>query len=150
MVSEEELVIEFEVPVEPTLANDMYKAVKSKRNGWAVMAKSNGFIKYQKHMESVLPEILPEEKIARFRYLFSTGVYDIKVESIHYVPYERFYNFDASNLIKAYEDCIARHLKIDDSFTSRYEVEKIPTVSQGWLIKTRMQLVPRNPLTIKI
>lgn len=150
------LVLDFEVPIEPCFSNHMYRAVsakssKRKSGYWAIMARTDGLKSYQYQMSEALKEILPPEKIKNFVLAFSTGAFDVKVESKHYMYYKRFYEMDASNLIKAHEDCIAKHLGIDDSCTVRYEVEKIPTIADnGWLVKTHMELVPRSPLVSTI
>ena len=140
--------IEFEVDLEPCFSNEMYRAVKSKAKGWAVTAKTNKLIKYQRAMRELLPQAINPDEAAAFKYAFDTGIYDIQVESIHYIHYKRFYDMDASNLIKAHEDCVAKFLGIDDKYTSKYIVEKVPTeVDIGWKVHTKMTLVKKNPIT---
>ena len=150
-MNQEDLVLEFEVPIEPCLSNQMYRAVsakstKRKSGYWAVLARTDTLKAYQYAMKEALNEILPPEKIEPFVKLFRTGAFDIKVESKHYFYYKRYYDLDVSNLIKAHEDCIVKHLGIDDSNTVRYEVEKVPVLTNDWLVKTRMELVKRNAL----
>lgn len=137
--------LEFTVEGEPILTNNMYKAYKSKARGWAVLGKSNDLIKYQRKMRNeVLPQVLPESVIRDFIDEFNKGLYDIEVISIHYVPSNDFYKFDVSNLIKAYEDCIARHLGIDDVYTSEYTVKKVRSNESIWKIHTIMKLVEKE------
>lgn len=155
MVSEEDLVLEFEVPIEPCFTNAMYMGVlckteKRKSGYWATTARTPQLKRYQSAMKDYLPTCIPEDKVKKFKYAFDTGVYDIEVVSTHYIYYKRFYDMDASNLIKAHEDCVSKFLGIDDSFTSKYTSEKVPTeVDNGWLVKTRMVLVKRHPICIR-
>lgn len=143
-------ILEFEVPYEPVFTNKMYRAVSaksSKRNSgyWAVMARTDALKNYQYLMKTELPKLIPEDKLKLFVDTYNTGKYDIQVESVHYFNYKRFYEVDVSNLIKSYEDCIVKFIGIDDSRTTRYIVEKIPTDRNDWIIKTTMKLVIKHP-----
>lgn len=151
-MNEKDLVLEFESSIKPTLSNHMYRAVsakssKRKSGYWAVLARTDGLKWYQGVMAEELKTTLPPEKVERFKYLFDTGVYDIEVSTTHYVYYKDYYEFDASNLIKAHEDCVAKHLGIDDSKTCSYFVKKVPTEFKDvWKAVTVMKLVPKHPL----
>lgn len=140
-----EYILDFEIFEKPVFTNHMYRAVKSKANGWAVLGKTNDLIKYQRRMrKEILPEVLPDDKIKEFISEFSKNLYDIEVETVYEVPQNSMYEFDASNLIKAYEDCIARHLGIDDCYTTKYTIEKRPSENNQWYAHTIMKLVPRR------
>ena len=155
-MDEANLVLEFVSYIEVCFSNQMYRAVsakssKRKSGYWAVEARTDRLKNYQKSMEDELPKIIDADKLKKFKYAYDTGVYDIQVESVHKVYYKRFYDFDASNLIKAHEDCVAKYIGIDDSRTSKYICEKVPTeVDNGWEVHTTMKLVPRNPLCVRM
>lgn len=144
-----EIKLEITSHLKPVQTNRMYWAAinRSGPKVFAYLTKTEPLKKYQKDMAIELKETVDPEVLDKFKNEFNKGLYTVKVNTFCYFYRNEYFSLDVSNLIKAYEDCISEFVQIDDSATSSYCIEKIPTdIKKEWTIHTVMELVKRDPL----
>lgn len=150
----EDIVIEFEIDHAKVISvNDQYiHPVRKSNNGkhYSYFAPSNELAEVQEFYSEKLKEFTNEEQLKALRDLVeqSDKKVGLSVEIIWGVPgvsYRRkknFFQMDATNYIKAFEDCLSRHLGIDDSCNYKVICEKqVYTPEDGeyrWIVHARV------------
>jgi hypothetical protein len=142
--------------IPPVLTNDMYFSVPKKVNKvrkdgtpyqkWmATTAATPALKKYQLTMEELLSTIIDEQSQLHFYELFHKRTnkdYGVILRIDHYVPENKIFDFDLSNTIKAFEDCLVRRLKVDDKYTITLITTKSINMcpANNWIIHTEYSI----------
>lgn len=138
--------IAFEL-VNPKLisVNDMYiHPVRKCKNGKyrSYFAKSPYLKEVQEYFAEVLPECIPESEVVKIKKVLENRDKELSLEFIIGIPEKEFYEHDATNFVKAPEDCISKYLGIDDSRNVEVMVGKWKvTNSEDWSLTTTINTV---------
>ena len=143
--------------VPPILANDMYFSVpkkynKTRKDGttytrmMATTAATPALKTYQATMSAMLDQIIDETTVQRFKEFFHRRTekdYGIRLTITHSVPSSKFFDYDLSNTIKSFEDCLVKRLKVDDKYTTEIIMKKVldDDAELGWVIDCKYELV---------
>ena len=150
----EEITIEFEIDHAKVVSvNDQYiHPVKKTNNGkyYSYFAPSYELKEMQEFYEKKLKEVTTEEQLKALHDIVEQSDKKIGlsleiiwgVPSVSYRRKKNFFQMDATNYIKAFEDCLSRHIGIDDSCNYKVSCEKkVYTPEDGkyrWIVHTRI------------
>lgn len=102
--------------IKPTSSNELYMAVARRRHVGAYLTKRPEYRKFEADMAEALSKRISEEEINLLKEeLESNYKLSIRVELKIGMSETDFYRSDVSNMIKATEDCIKNHIKVDDT-----------------------------------
>ena len=123
--------------------NEQYMhPVRKTKNGRYVsyFAPSPYLKEVQKFYKDVLSEKIPDEDIEKLKETISTKDDGVELTIIVGLPRSDILEYDASNFIKALEDCIVSRTKIDDSRHFKVSIEKRSYDSEDnrWIVKVVM------------
>lgn len=123
--------------------NEQYMhPVRKTKNGRYVsyFAPSPYLKEVQKFYKDVLSEKIPDEDIEKLKETISTKDDGVELTIIVGLPRSDILEYDASNFIKALEDCIVSRTKIDDSRHFKVSIEKRNYESEDnrWIVKVVM------------
>lgn len=150
----EEITIEFEIDHAKVISvNDQYiHPVKKTNNGkyYSYFAPSYELKEMQEFYEKKLKEVTTEEQLKALRDIVEQSDKKIGlsleiiwgVPSVSYRRKKNFFQMDATNYIKAFEDCLSGHIGIDDSCNYKVSCEKrVYTPEDGeyrWIVHARI------------
>lgn len=124
------MVIEFEIDNPKLIStNEMYMhpVRKTKRGSYTSYVCKSPYLKeVQEFYKEVLSEKISDEAVMKLKSEVDSGNGNIGIVlTIHAgFPRKDLYEYDASNFIKALEDCIVNRTKIDDSKNLRVSISK--------------------------
>lgn len=132
------------VGIKPCSTNDMYFSMpiqsktKTYKNGKPRLSTRKISTPELKNFKSTMSQELsiriPEEFISKAKARVDSGDYYINLRIYIGMPDENYKSSDSSNYIKAYEDCIAERLGIDDSNNDSVSATKY--ISTDWELLT--------------
>lgn len=125
--------------IKPISTNEMYfsvpkKCTKYKKNGekytfnWATHARTPKMKNYQLAMGLVLNREISNKDVLEIKEIVGKNNINnriIKLRISHITNQSNYNDYDVSNTIKAFEDCLVKRIGIDDRYTGSVEVEKL-------------------------
>ena len=105
------------------------------------VCKSPDLKDFQEFYKEVLQEKIPDDKVVEFKKYIEESLKNTLDISITYgLPENEIFKHDASNFIKALEDCISTRLGIDDSKNSRVSVTKTVynSFTSDWILRIKI------------
>lgn len=144
------------IGIKPVSTNDMYFAtpMKSKtktyKNGEPRLitrkVRTPELKKYQESMSTELSIKVKQEDVDKLKELTKSGHIGLSLSLSIGMPLENYEDSDASNYIKALEDCISNRLGIDDSNNPRITVDKYVSNSSMWEQSVVITTIPKDSL----
>ena len=138
--------------------NDMYfyVAYKSRKSGRMSThaVKTQELKDFQENMYKILPEVMNDSIIQHYKEAISSGMYGLQIYTVVKMPHSNYVSSDASNYIKAYEDCISSVMKkscatkrnnpLDDKNNLSYYTDKLCSKDDKWHVSTEIKLKVRD------
>lgn len=111
------------------------------------VCKSPDLKEFQDFYNDKLKVLIPDDQVKLFQdYINESFNHTLEIYINYGIPEHDIYNHDASNLIKALEDCISVRLKIDDKKNSKVSVIKTIHNSfvENWKLKVTISTSKLN------
>lgn len=105
------------------------------------VCKSESLKKFQEFYKEELPKLLPEDEVKSLKsFIEEDGTYGIELVLEYGIPTSQIREHDASNFVKAMEDCIVSYTGIDDCHHIRVVVEKesFDNFTEDWMLKVTL------------
>lgn len=124
------MIIEFEIDNPKLIStNEMYMhpVRKTKRGSYTSYVCKSPYLKeVQEFYKDLLSKKISDEDVESLRLEIKEGNGDVGIELSIRAGFPRtdLYEYDASNFIKALEDCIVTRIKIDDSKNLKVSISK--------------------------
>jgi Holliday junction resolvase RusA-like endonuclease len=126
--------------------NDQYMhPVRKCRDGKyrSYFCKSPALKELQDFYKDILLKNISDDIVSEIQESVNNGKC-LSVKFRLHVPSKEFYDHDASNFIKALEDCLSSRIGVDDSRNSHVSIKKIVSPDDIWRLNISVTIVEKE------